>query len=244
MGVFAAFNVTESVKAKPYTKIPDSEIKSIVGMTNYARSHVKVPAAKMHQVHWNEELHSVLDQAVEQIDPSWWFSTNQTKARYNGQVLMDYEPFKSQFPGWDFLIHDGCQSSAVGLRRIFQYRALSQRPYFNYENCNETGFTPNKGYINSYMSCNAHDYPTVSNMPYSWVWQYMPKLLLENTTEIACMLTGRPGPNADGKAHPNHFFCYRNNATPQINEQPYKATAKGEQAGAECPRKVKNRLCV
>lgn len=225
-----------------YFDIPQSEVNDLVNILNSARAHVRVPAVRMRKVGWNYEMASDLQQAVQTIDPSWWFDKNQSVARFNAEVLMRYEPFKSKYPGWDFLIHDGCQSSPVGVRRIFMYRAIHQKPYFNYNNCNATGFTPHAGYINSYLSCVTHPYPMVSNKPYSWVWQYMPKLLLENTTEIACMLVGQSGPNAAGGYRPNHFFCYRNNATPQINEQPYKAG----KSMSECPKGTRGvkRLCV
>jgi hypothetical protein len=224
--------------------IPQSEVTELMDILNEARSNVAVKAVRMHKVKWNLTMAADLNNAVKTLDPSWWFDANQTKARYNGQVLMDYEPFASKYPGWDFLIHDGCQNGPAAVRRIFIYRAIAQKPYFNYNNCNATGFIAGKGYINSYLSCCAHDYPAVSNKPYSWVWQYMPKLLLENTTEVACMMLGQPGPNYAGGDRPNHFFCYHNNATPQVNEQPYKAVSKGQKAGAECPGKVVKRLCI
>jgi hypothetical protein len=243
--VNAAVTVMAVVEAQKndfgYSNIQKSEVNAIVSLTNFARSHVAVPAVRMYNVRWNHHVAKDLQHAVQTIDPSWWFANNQNNGGFNGQVLMDYEPFKSKHPKWGFLIHDGCQSGTKGVQRIFRYRAINQKPYFNYYNCNATGFTPH-GYTNSYRSCSAQSYPNGSNKPYSWVWQYMPKLLLENTTEIACMLVGQSGPNAAGGNRPNHFFCYRNNVTSQINEQPYKAG----KSMSECPRSTKrvNNLCI
>lgn len=237
---------SRSLRGVRYTFIPDSEIHNIVGMVNKARSNVKVPAYAMPKVHWNYDLQAALKRAVAHTDPDWWFQKNQTKARYNGQVLMDYAPFNTSFPGYDFFIHDGCQSDSRALSRIFQMRALNQAKFFNYNMCSNV-VLPSKGYINSYFSC--ADIPNknnlVSNKAWSWVWQYYPKIVNDDVEDFACMLLGHQGPNAAGGYRPNHFFCYWGKKShPQTSEKPYIAAGEDRAPGWGCPGKVMKNLCI
>lgn len=237
--------------AAPYTTIPSSEIKSIVGMVNKARSNVKVGAYAMPHVTWDYSLETALKQAVKDIDTEWWFgSDNEPFARYNSQMLMRYAPFNTSFPNYDFMIHDGCQSISTGLTRIFNMRAINQAKFFKYNLCSDTNTVPagTWGYINSYFSCagiNKNTTKLVSNKPWSWMWQYYPKIVNDDMETFACMLLGSSGPNAAGGSRPNHFFCYWGNKShPQVGEKPYVAVQAGQQAGAGCPGKVVNKLCM
>lgn len=233
--------------AVPYTTIPGHEIQSMVNMVNTARSNVKVNAYAMPHVTWDYTLEIALKKAVKDIEPNWWFSMNQSKARYNSQVLMDYAPFNTSFPNYDFMIHDGCQSSANAVSKIFWMRAVNQAKFFKYNLCSNT-VLPTWGYINSYFSCAGIDLnktKLVSNVPWAWMWQYYPKIVNDDMEKFACMLLGAPGPNADGLSHLNHFFCYWGKKShPQTSEKPYVAIEPGQKPGAGCSGKVVNKLCM
>ncbi len=229
---------------KEFYSLPKNEVADILQLTNYARSHVNPSAVSISRVNWNYTMQKDLEAFVQITPKSWWFSdSDNPNIKFNAFELMQKPEFKSKYPGWGYLIHDGCQSSNTGVTRIFRMRAIKQAPYFSYANCRKDVFSNDRGHINNYLTCIKQSYPKVSNKPWSWVWQYYPPLVLENTTEIACALLSQPGPNAAGGNRPNHFFCYRNNATPQINEVPYKSG----KAGSECYKKGKkviNKLCV
>ena len=235
--------------AAPYTDVGQGEINSVVSMVNYARSHVKVPAYAMPRVSWDYQLEAALKQAVKDIDTDWWFgSDNQPTARYNSQLLLRYAPFNTSFPGYDFMIHDGCRNAANALQIIFRMRAINQARFFKYNLCSDTIQPNNWGYINSYFSCagiNRTVTPLVSGEPWSWMWQYYPKIVNDDMDKFACMLLGSPGPNADGKNHPNHFFCYWGKKShAQTSEKPYVAVEPGQKAGDGCPGKVVKKLCI
>lgn len=240
---FMTFNfMSNSTSASHRYGLPMSEAGTLTSIANEARSDVAVPAARMQHVVWNYTMQDSLQQAVQTTNKSWWFDANQNTSRFNLEALMQFEPFKSNYPGWGFLFHDSCQDGEFGITRIFLYRAIRQRPYFDYDHCNATGFTQNQGSINSYMSCTKEHYPEVAKRPYSWVWQYMPALLLENTTEIACALLGMQGALTTKGGAPNHFMCFRNHATVQVNEQPYKAGVSCSECEPE--QTCINRLCI
>ena len=235
-------------RAAPYTAISQSEINSIVRMVNHARSNVKVPAYAMPKVTWNHALQADLEQAVRDIDTEWWFgSESEPVARYNSQLLMRQAPFNVSYPDYDFMMHDGCRNAANALQIIFHMRAINQAKFFKYSSCSDT-LQPTWGYINSYFSCAGIDKNVtklVSNVPWAWMWQYYPKIVNDDMDDFACMLLGSPGPNADGKPHTNHFFCYWGKKShPQTSEKPYVAAHPGQKPGAGCPGKVVNRLCV
>lgn len=233
----------------PYTEMGQKQINSLVNMVNSARRNVKVKAYAMPQVTWDYRLESALKQAVKDMDTEWWFGSNSLPtARYNSQLLMRHEPFNTTFPGYDFMIHDGCQSISTGVSRIFWMRAINQAKFFKYNLCADTVQPSNWGYINSYFSCagiNRTVTPLVSNEPWSWMWQYYPKIVNDDMDKFACMLLGSPGPNAAGGHRPNHFFCYWGNKSgPQVTEKPYVAVKPGQEPGDGCPGKVSRRLCV
>ncbi len=227
-----------------FYSLPKNEVSKILSITNKARANVNPPAVRMNKISWNFTMQKDLEAFVQNTPKSWWFSRSEDiTVKFNGFTLANRHAFfANKYPGWGYLIHDGCQSTNTGVQRIFNMRALVQSRFFSYKDCNKTGVTDTRGHINNFTSCVGKKYPWVSNQPWSWVWQYYPPLVLENTTEIACALLSQPGPNAAGGHRPNHFFCYRNNYTPQINEVPYK-TGKSM---SEClsDKKRMNKLCV
>lgn len=231
-----------------YTDIGESQIKRLVSMVNSARSNVKVQAYAMPKVEWNYNLEADLKKAVKTMSPSWWFATNHSEARYNSQLLMRYEPFNTSYHDYDFMMHDGCQSTSNGVSRIFWMRAINQAKFFKYHMCADTVQPSNWGYINSYFSCagiNRNVTKLVSNEPWSWMWQYYPKIVNDDMDNFACMLLGRSGPNAAGGHRPNHFFCYWGRKShAQVSEKPYIAIEDGQKAGDGCPGKVVNKLCI
>jgi len=233
----------------PYTYISNGEIKRLVGMVNYARTHVKVGAYAMPRVTWNYDLEKDLKIAVKTMDPDWWFGGDHAPdARYSSQWLMRYAPFNTSYPDYDFMIHDGCQSMEGGVARIFWMRAINQAKFFKYNLCADTVQPSNWGYINSYFSCagiNRNVTKLVSNEPWSWMWQYYPKIVNDDMEDFACMLLGKSGPNAAGGNRPNHFFCYWGKKShAQTSEKPYVAIKDGQKAGDGCPGKVVKNLCV
>lgn len=240
--------IASEANAAPYTNIPQAEINAIVGMVNHARSNVVVPAYAMPKVTWNYALQADLQQAVKTLDPNWWFGgDSEPIARYNSQLLMRQAPFNTSYPDYDFMIHDGCRNAPNALDIIFRMRAINQARFFKYKLCSDT-VQPASGYINSYFSCSGIDRnktQLVSGAPWAWMWQYYPKIVNDDMDNFACMLLGAPGPNADGKNHLNHFFCYWGKKShPQTSEKPYVAIKPGQKAGDGCPGKVVNRLCV
>lgn len=234
----------------PYTKMPSTQITSVVNMVNTARSKVKVRAYAMPHVSWDYSLEASLKQAVIHTNKSWWFGGDYAPAvRYNSQMLMKQPPFNTAFPGYDFMLHDGCSSTTNAVSKIFWMRAINQAKFFKYSSCSDdVNFQPNWGYINSYFSCadiDRNKTKLVSNVPWAWMWQYYPKIVNDDMDKFACMLLGNNGPNADGKPHTNHFFCYWGNKShPQTSQKPYVAIEPGQKPGAGCPGRVVKNLCV
>jgi len=228
--------------AAVYTTVSPQEAQSTVNLINSARRSVNPAAAAMPQVIWDFKLQAALDNFTLHVNPAWWFDKNQTVARYNGEVLMQFEPFKTQFPGHGFMTHDGCMNNPKAITKNFAER-IRQKDCFDYYKC-PTTVIPHIGYINNYFDCNRYPYPAklVSGTPCSWFWQYYPMIVNDNVKTMACLLTGHPGPNADGKDHVNHLFCYYGNVKKQITEQPYVA---GPSCSACLPTtKCKEKLCL
>lgn len=232
----------------PFTDIGPGEIDKLINIVNHARSQVKVRAFAMPKVSWDYALQTQLNQAVLDIDTEWWFSKTQNKSRYNGQVLMDYAPFNKAFPNYDLFMDDGCESISNGISKVFWMRAVNQAKFFNYKKCTDTLQHSKWGYVNNYFSCsgiNRNVTLLVSNKPWSWMWQYYPKMVNDDVDKIACMLLGRGGPNIDGGYRPNHFFCYWGKKShPQTSEKPYVSIKRGQKPGDGCPGKVVNKLCI
>lgn len=253
---FSSNFVTEDVgvvsvaqAAKPYTKVPTAEKKSIIGLTNKARRRVakvkQPPATKMMRVTWDRSLEKDLKNFIANTQHAWFFWKNQTESRYNAHNLMAFEPFKSKYgDSLGFFIHDGCQSSPTAIRRIFYYRTVNQQKCFNYAKC-ENSFIPRPGSINTYQSCNAYPIILKSNMKCSWFWQYYPRVINDNVKSIACALLGYKGPNAAGGYRPNHFICYYRKVVP-TNEAQIDVPYTAGKACSECPPDTKchQRLCV
>ncbi len=242
-----AISPTHSPTKKPtfgplqdFYNLPTVESNLIVNTINQARTNVATPALAMHKVAWNHTLQADIEAFVQLTPKDWWFSRSDTGLKFNGFDLMNQPFFKNKYPDWDFLIHDGCQSTITGVSNIVKMRALKQKHCFKYSHCNPNGFMSDYSHVNNYASCSAANYPLKSNLPCSWSWQYYPALILEDTTQIAGALLSQPGPNAAGGNRPNHFFFYRNNAKLQSNEQPYRAGKSGK----GCPGKIVNKLCV
>lgn len=242
-------NKTQQGSSSLYTEIGEPQIKRLVSMVNSARSNVRVQAYAMPKVTWNYQLENDLKIAVKTMPEDFWFGGQHAPgARYASQWLMRYAPFNTSYPDYDFMMHDGCQSTQNGVSRIFWMRAINQAKFFKYHMCADTVQPSNWGYINSYFSCagiNRNVTKLVSNEPWSWMWQYYPKIVNDDMDNFACMLLGRSGPNAAGGNRPNHFFCYWGHKShPQTTEKPYVAIKDGQKAGDGCPGKAVNRLCV
>lgn len=249
IGILGFHVAAEDKSTTAFTEINQKEINSLISMVNTARSKVVVSAYAMPKVTWNYNLAKDLQEAVKNMPTDWWFGgEHQPEARYNSQLLMRYAPFNTSYPNYDFMIHDGCQSTNNGVSRIFWMRAISQAKFFKYQSCSDTVINRNWGYINSYFSCagiDRNNTKLVSNESWSWMWQYYPKIVNDDMEDFACMLLGHSGPNAAGGSRPNHFFCYWGHKShSQVSEKPYTAIKNDEQPGEGCPGKVIKRLCV
>ena len=187
-----------------YTSISVHEVKLIVNSINSVRK--EIDTGGMLQVSWNSSLQDALNTYVTTINPYSLFNLSINpytgNFTYNILTLMEnpnFVQFKNS--GWRGLFHDTCQNSELSVLRIIHLR-IRQQSCFNYSACNSSVFT-------NYETCTKLKTSQFrkNSSPCSWFNAYYPQMLWPDIYQIACFLTGIPGPNTPNH-QPNSFGCF------------------------------------
>lgn len=148
-------------------------------------------------------------------DPNWYYTNGDQYQTYNyatgnykrwkGDHIPDYmiSEGHTNLTGWKFLWRDRTNRS---IKYIHSFR-IKQRDCFDLESCSDLFF-------NGSISClKPQSYSLIT--PYkkcSWAYNYYPKMIERNFTEIACVKLGRPPPNLNPifnkEDKRKSFFCY------------------------------------
>ena len=199
---------------------------------NKLRSNVHPPATNMQRISYNFEFQARADEVVDIMGPQWFYeNSNQTDIRqgWNGY----YVPTLRGPPDWGMGGHDTCKSMTEKcLFDNLSYRVNQNKHCYNFNACDSKD-----GSYDRFKSCDNGPSQTVAHTTCSFVFNYWPRFIMANTTEIACVMLGIGGP---GDAFQNNsFWCWTRFKNPS-NDQPYKPGP----SGSDCKNGVSKKLCI
>lgn len=209
-----------------------------VSRLNFYRRNVKPSATDMQEIHYSFAKQAKIDKLLQQHGGSWvyqpfgtsnWGDYEITRQGWNGY----YVPLLIDEPTWAITWHDTCRSHTEKcLFDNLHYRVDQQNQCYDYNHCNAT-----VGSYNRFMSCDNGPTQFGAHTTCSYVFNYWPRFIMANITEIACAVLNTPGPG--DKHQRNSYWCWGEWKNPKT-DKPYEAGPWG----AKCNKGVSNKLCI
>jgi len=239
------------------TTISAAEGNQIANSLNEVRSGVVnstqlPPSIGSRYVTYNTTLQSKMDTWFNSVGPSGYKNGDMCWVQGDicGSMIWDPIFTAERLAGWGWYLFDSTNDRPNDVVGIFNFRTRFQRPCFDYSRCN-----PDPNYWYKYLTCQALTISPRVRLRCRNFNNYLPPLLIPGISQIACKLTGKPGPyNQLGQ--PNSFYCLiqhlGKDGKPFIfdsspTDQPYKAANNTKEICSDCPDDAKQcfeNLCI